>query len=129
MVNITLLGNPDSIRRRISSLGVEVEGINIINPMDSHLRELYAHTYYELRKQKGVSMEVAHDVVADNSYFGTLMVYHGHADGMVSGAMHTTSHTIRPAFEIIRTKPGASIVSSVFFMCLADRCSYSEIAP
>ncbi len=121
VVNITLLGNPDSIRRRISSLGVEVEGINIVNPMDSNLRELYAHTYYELRKQKGVSLEVAHDVVADASYFGTLMVYHGHADGMVSGAMHTTSHTIRPAFEIIRTKPGASIVSSVFFMCLADR--------
>ncbi|MBI4965168.1 MAG: phosphate acetyltransferase [Desulfomonile tiedjei] len=121
VVHITLLGNPEKIRKKASSLGMEVEGINIIDPLESRLRGLYARTYYELRKHKGVSREMAFDTVADSSYFGTLMVYHGHAAGMVSGATHTTSQTLRPAFEIIRTKPDFSIVSSVFFMCLADR--------
>jgi phosphate acetyltransferase len=121
MVHITLLGNPDRIRQRISALGVALNGVNIINPLTSPLRELYAKTYHELRKSKGVSPEMALDAAADPSYFGTLMVHHGHADGMVSGAVHTTSHTIRPAFEIIRAKPGFSIVSSVFLMCLPDR--------
>jgi len=121
VVNLTLLGNPEEVRQKISSLGIEAEGINIIDPLSSRVRELYAHTYHEMRTHKGVSQEVAFDVVADSSYFATLMVYHGHADGMVSGAVHTTSHTIRPAFEVIRTSPGFSIVSSVFFMCLPDR--------
>jgi phosphate acetyltransferase len=121
VVNITVLGNPAEVSRQISSLGIEVEGINIVDPLSSPERELYAHTYYEIRKNKGVSHELARDAVEDSSYFATLMVYHGHADGMVSGAMHTTSHTIRPAFEIIKTSPGYSIISSVFFMCLPDR--------
>ncbi len=121
VVHITLLGNPDRIRQRISALGVELNGVNIIDPLVSPLRELYAKTYLELRKSKGVSQEMALDAAADPSYFGTLMVYHGHADGMVSGAIHTTSNTIRPAFEIIKAKQGFSIVSSVFLMCLPDR--------
>lgn len=121
VAHLTLLGNPEKVRQKISSLGMELEGVNIIDPSDSRVRELYARTYYELRKHKGVSQEMAFDAVADRTYFGTLMVYHGHADGMVSGATHTTTHTIRPAFEIIRTSPGVSIISSVFFMCLADR--------
>jgi phosphate acetyltransferase len=121
VVNVTLLGNPAEVRQKISSLGMEIDGINIIDPLNSPARELYAQAYFEMRKHKGVSREMALDVVADSSYFATLMVYHGHADGMVSGAVHTTSHTIRPAFEIIRTRPGYSIISSVFFMCLPDR--------
>lgn len=121
VVNLTLLGNPEEVRQKISSLGIEAEGINIIDPLSSRLRDLYAHTYHQMRKHKGVSRELAFDAVADSTYFATLMVYHGHADGMVSGAAHTTSQTIRPAFEIIRTSPGNSIVSSVFFMCLPDR--------
>ena len=121
VVNLTLLGNPEEVRQKISSLGIEAEGINIIDPLSSRVRELYAHTYHEMRTHKGVSQEMAFDVMGDSSYFATLMVYHGHADGMVSGAVHTTSHTIRPAFEVIRTSPGFSIVSSVFFMCLPDR--------
>lgn len=121
VVDITLLGNRDRIQQRISQLGVALDGVNIVDPLESPLREQYAQTYHELRKAKGVSYDLALDVAADLSYFGTLMVYHGHADGMVSGAVHTTSNTIRPAFEIIRTRPEASIVSSVFFMCLADR--------
>jgi phosphate acetyltransferase len=121
VVNLTLLGNPEEVRQKISSLGIEAEGINIIDPLSSRARELYAHTYHEMRTHKGVSQEMAFDVMGDSSYFATLMVYHGHADGMVSGAVHTTSHTIRPAFEVIRASPGFSIVSSVFFMCLPDR--------
>jgi len=121
VVDITLLGNLEKIRLNINSLGVTLPGVNIIDPQDAPQRELYARTYYELRKNKGISWEAAYDTVADVSYFGALMVYHGHADGMVSGAAHTTTHTLRPAFEIIRAKSGFSIVSSVFFMCLADR--------
>jgi phosphate acetyltransferase len=74
-----------------------------------------------LRKNKNVSLEAARDLMADVSYFGTMMVYKGHADGMVSGACHTTQHTIRPALQFVKTKPGTSIVSSIFFMCLPDR--------
>ena len=75
----------------------------------------------ELRKHKGISEQMAFDLVADVAYFGALMVYHGHADGLVSGAVHPTAHTLRPAFEIIGAKPGFSLASSVFFMCLPDR--------
>ncbi|MGO9118707.1 MAG: phosphate acetyltransferase [Desulfomonilaceae bacterium] len=121
VVDITLLGNPEKIHQKISSLGVEVKGINIIDPLASPLREHYARTYHDVRQQKGVTWENALDAAADASYFGTLMVYHGQADGMVSGAVHTTSYTIRPAFQIIRARRGVSIVSSVFFMCLPDR--------
>jgi len=121
VVDLTLLGNPETIRRKMSSLGIEADGIDIIDPLQSDLREVYARTYYDLRQHKGVSWEMAFDAVGEASYFGTLMVHHGHADGMVSGAAHTTSQTIRPAFEIIRTMPGFSIASSVFLMCLADR--------
>jgi phosphate acetyltransferase len=110
----------EEIRQKISSLGVEVKGINIIDPLASPLRELYARIYRDLRQQKGVTWEMALDATGDASYFGTLMVYQGQADGMVSGAVHTTSHTIRPAFQLIRARPGFSIVSSVFFMCLPD---------
>ncbi len=121
VAQITLLGNPDEIQVKIAELGLHLDGVNIIDPLSSDLREKFANTYYELRKHKGISQEMAYDTVADVSYFGTLMVYHDLADGMVSGSAHTTQHTIRPAFETIRTKPGTKIVSSVFFMCLEDR--------
>jgi phosphate acetyltransferase len=83
--------------------------------------EDYANTLYELRKHKGVQLQMAEDLITDVSYFGTMMVYKGHADGMVSGAMHTTAHTIRPSLQFVKTKPGVSVVSSVFFMALDDR--------
>ncbi len=118
---LILLGNPDRIRRRIGELGLRLDQVQIIDPMTSPERERYAQIYYEKRKHKGISEQMAYDVVQDVSYFGTLMVYCGDADGMVSGAVHTTQHTIRPAFEIIKTKPGIKLVSSVFFMCLPDR--------
>jgi phosphate acetyltransferase len=120
VVDLTLLGDADEIGQKISSLGLSLDKVNIINPVSSELRETFAHTYYDLRKHKGISNEMAYDAMADESYFGTMMVHHGNADGMVSGAVHTTQHTIRPAFEVIKTKPGFSIVSSVFLMCLSD---------
>ncbi len=122
VVDLTLLGNPDEIREKINRLGINLEKINIIDPVTSELRDKYAESYYELRKhKKGLSPQAAHDNMADVSYFGTMMVYHDDAQGMVSGAVHTTQHTIRPALEVIRTTPSCSIVSSVFFMCLEDR--------
>jgi len=98
-----------------------MSGVNIIDPGSSELRKDFAETYHELRKHKGISREMAFDLMEDVSYFGTMMIHKGSADGMVSGAIHTTQHTIRPALEIIRTKPGCFIVSSVFLMCLPDR--------
>jgi phosphate acetyltransferase len=121
VVDITLLGNGQKIREAIAALDVKLEGANIIDPLHSDQFEDYAHTYYELRKHKGITQDYAYDVMRDVSYFGTMMVYKDVADGMVSGALHTTAHTIRPALEFIRPVPGCSIVSSVFFMCLDDR--------
>jgi phosphate acetyltransferase len=121
VVDITLLGNPEKIQQKIGILGLNLEKVRIIDPIHTELIEDYAATYYEMRKNKGMSEEMARDTLTDVSYFGTMMVYKGDADGMVSGAIHTTGETIRPALQIIRTRPGFSIVSSVFLMCLADR--------
>jgi phosphate acetyltransferase len=121
VVDITLLGNPEDIRQKISGLGLNLEDINIVDPMQSELLEEYSMIYYGMRKHKGISEKMARDTVTDVSYFGTMLVYKGAADGMVSGAVHTTGETIRPALQIIRTRPGVAIVSSVFLMCLADR--------
>ncbi len=120
-VDLTLLGNEDMIRKKADSLHLKLNGINIIDPYDNDLINDYAATYYRLRKHKGVTRESAHEIMYDVSYLGTMMVYKGHADGMVSGATHTTQHTIRPAFEFIKTKPGFSIISSSFLMCFEDR--------
>ncbi len=120
VVDITLLGNEDEVRKKMSALNVKLPNVNIIDPVTSDLRKDFSMTYYELRKHKGISERLACDQLTDVSYFGTMMVYKGLADGMVSGAVHTTRHTIRPALEFIKTRDGG-IVSSVFFMCLADR--------
>lgn len=121
--DLILLGDADAVRKRAAELGIslDVPACEIVDPQTSPLRGGFAETYAKLRAHRGVSYELAYDVVADVSYFGTLMVQQGLADGMVSGAVHSTAATIRPAFEIIKTAPGADIVSSVFFMCLADR--------
>ncbi|RLA94874.1 MAG: phosphate acetyltransferase [Deltaproteobacteria bacterium] len=121
VVDLTLLGNEERIRKQIIQLGLQLEGINIVDLEKSPLFDDYVKTYYDLRKHKGITMEIAQDIMSDVGYFGTMMVHKGDADGLVSGAVHTTQATIRPAFEIIKTKPGFSIVSSVFFMCLKDR--------
>ena len=118
---LTLLGPEDQIRKKAADLGIDLSAAQLIDPATSELRDRFAEKYAELRAHKGVTVELAYDVVADVNYFGTLMVQAGLADGMVSGAVHSTAATIRPAFEIIKTKPDADIVSSVFFMCLADK--------
>jgi phosphate acetyltransferase len=121
IADVVLLGNEQKIRNKISHLGLNLPGVEIIQPVQSpHFRDFVA-TYHELRKEKGVTPDMAETIMADASYFGTMMVYKGLADGMVSGSINTTAHTVRPALQFIRTKPGFSIVSSVFLMCLKDR--------
>jgi phosphate acetyltransferase len=117
---LTLLGPVDDIRRRIRELGLSLDGAAVVDPSTSPLREAFGAEYATLRAAKGVTLDAARDVMADANYFGTMMVHLGHADAMVSGAAHPTADTIRPAFEIIKTVPGVSVASSVFFMCLAD---------
>jgi phosphate acetyltransferase len=121
VVDLTVLGPEREIRARAAALGLELPGVRIVDPHTSPHRTEFAATYHELRRHKGVNEDVALDLMADVSYFGTMMIYKGLADGMTSGAAHTTAHTLRPAFEFIRTAPGVRIVSSVFLMCLADR--------
>ncbi|MEU0784800.1 phosphate acetyltransferase [Streptomyces sp. NPDC006173] len=119
--DLTLLGPVDQIRKKAADLGIDLSATQLIDPQTSELRDSFAERYAELRAHKGVTVELAYDVVADVNYFGTLMVQQGLADGMVSGAVHSTAATIRPAFEIIKTRPDSKIVSSVFFMCLAEK--------
>lgn len=123
IVDLTILGDPAQITTAFKRLGLNVDTsrLQIINPQESEQFNDYVQTLYELRKGKNVSLETARDLMTDVSYFGTMMVYKGHADGMVSGAVHTTQHTIRPALQFVKTKPGISVVSSIFFMCLPDR--------
>lgn len=125
VVDISIIGDKKQIENKVTELGIpfDFSKVNIINPIESKHYEDYANTYYELRKAKNVSITMARDLMEDVSYFGTMMVYKGHADGMVSGAAHTTQHTILPALQFIKTKPNSSVVSSVFFMCLEDRVS------
>jgi len=121
VVEISLLGPEDKIRNKISQLSLQLNGVNIIEiPKSDHFDD-YTNTYLDLRKHKGIKIENAQDFMSDPSYFGTMMVHKGHADGMVSGATHTTRNTLRPSFEFIKAKPGFNIISSVFFMCLEDR--------
>ncbi len=121
VVDLILLGDENVIKEKISHMGLILDKAEIIDPSTSKYYDDYVKEYFDLRKKKGISLEMAHDSIRDVSFFGTMMVRKGHADGMVSGAVHTTSATIRPAFEVIKTKPGCSVVSSVFFMCLADK--------
>jgi phosphate acetyltransferase len=121
VVDLTVLGREDEVRARVAALGLQLPGARFVDPVTSPDRERFAHVYAQLRAHKGVALPLAMDTMADGSYFGTMMIHQGLADGMVSGAAHTTAHTIRPAFEIIRTAPGVSLVSSAFLMCLADR--------
>jgi phosphate acetyltransferase len=121
VVDLTLLGDRREVQRRMAELGMNPEGFEIIDPGETSLHEEFAGIYHRLREIRGVTPDAAHDTMLDVNYFGTMMVHTGRADGMVSGAVHTTAQTIRPAFEIIRAQPGRLIVSSAFFMCLEDR--------
>ena len=121
VVELTLLGPADEVHGAAGRLGLDLTGAHVLDPADPELAARFAQEYATRRAHKGVTVDQARDVVTDVSYFGTLMVALGMVDGMVSGATHTTAETIRPAFELVKTRPGVSIVSSVFLMCLADR--------
>lgn len=125
IVDLTLLGDKTEIQQKCDQIGLQInlDQLNIINPEDSIYNQGFANTLFEARKHKGMTETTAVDLTRDVSYFGTLMILNGLADGMVSGAVHTTMHTIKPALQLIKTKPGVSVVSSVFFMCLSDRVS------
>lgn len=131
IAHLILLGNPEEIADSAKRLALNIDPahVQIIDPANSSRFEDYASTLFELRKNKGMTMEMARDLMTDVSYFGTMMVFKGDADGMVSGADHTTQHTIRPALQFIKTRPDITTVSSVFFMCLEDRvCVFGDCA-
>ena len=129
IAGLTILGEESQVRARAAELGVDLSAATVINPRTSELCERFAEQYAELRKKRGVTVEQAREIVADVSYFGTMLVHNDIVDGMVSGAAHTTAHTVRPAFEIIKTQPGVSTVSSIFLMCLSDRVlAYGDCA-
>jgi phosphate acetyltransferase len=129
VADLTILGDEAQIRLRAAELGVDLDTAKVIDPRHSELRDGFAEQYAQMRKAKGVTLEQARETMRDGSYFGTMLVYNGMVDGMVSGAAHTTAHTVRPAFEIIRTAPGVSTVSSIFLMCLPDRVlAYGDCA-
>ena len=121
VAELTILGDVDDMNRRAADLGLDLSGAHLVNHLESDLAEEFAAEFAELRKKKGVTIEEARETMKDVSYFGTMMVHKGLADGMVSGAAHTTAHTIKPSFQIIKTAPGASVVSSVFLMVMQDR--------
>lgn len=131
IVTLTLLGDRKQIETKITQLdiGLDLTKVTVINPIESIHFDAFAKALYELRKHKNVNLAMARDLMIDVSYFGTMMVHMGKADGMVSGAVHTTQHTIRPALQFVKTKPEVALVSSVFFMCLEDRVSiYGDCA-
>ncbi|MBQ1839880.1 MAG: phosphate acetyltransferase [Atopobiaceae bacterium] len=108
LADLVILGNPDEI---------DVEGVTVIDPATAEKRQAYADALYELRKAKGMTPEQAFEQVADATYFGTMMIKCGDADGLVSGACHSTANTLRPALQILKTAPGTALVSSFFIMC------------
>lgn len=129
IADLTILGDEARIHQRAGELGVDLGDATVIDPRESRLRDEFADQYAELRKAKGVTVEQAREVMRDSTYFGTMLVHNCHVDGMVSGAAHTTAHTVRPAFEIIKTVPDVSTVSSIFLMCLPDRVlAYGDCA-
>jgi phosphate acetyltransferase len=129
IADLTILGEESQIRSRAAELGVNLDDATVLNPRTSELCDQFAEQYAQLRAKKGITVEQAREIIHDASYFGTMLVYNSHVDGMVSGAAHTTAHTVRPAFEIIGTAAGISTVSSVFLMCLPDQVlAYGDCA-
>ena len=129
IADVTLLGDEPAIRARARTLGLDIDAAEVVSNTDPELVERFAQAYAEARAHKGMTLPQARDIITDTSYFATMMVHLGMADGMVSGAINTTAHTIRPSLEFIKTKPGVKIVSSVFLMCLADRVlAYGDCA-
>ena len=121
IADITFVGDADFVAKRAGELGIDLSAAQVVSVDDPAYRERYAEEFARLRAKKRVTLEQAREKVTDVSYFGTMMVHMGDADGMVSGAAHTTAHTIVPSFQIIKTAPGVSVVSSIFLMAMKDR--------
>ena len=121
IADITFVGDADYVAKRSGELGLDLSAAQVVSVDDPAYLERYAEEFARLRAKKGVTLEQAREKVQDVSYFGTMMVHMGDADGMVSGAAHTTAHTIVPSFQIIKTAPGVSVVSSIFLMAMKDR--------
>lgn len=129
VADLTILGEEAAVRSRAAELGVDLSAATVLDPRTSDLCDRFAEQYAKLRSHKGITVDQARETISDVSYFGTMLVYNDMVDGMVSGAKHTTAHTVRPSFEIIKTQPGVSTVSSIFLMCLADRVlAYGDCA-
>ncbi len=118
VVDVILLGDKITIEHQARQLGLDISKATIVDPKDSKLLAEFSESFYNIRKERGISRALARDSMELLNYFATMMVYRGLADGMVSGAMHTTADTVRPAFQIIKATPDTAIVSSLFFMCL-----------
>ena len=123
--NIILIGNEDEANKLAKANNINIEGIPVINPETSDKFEEYANAFYELRKAKGMTEDKAREMLKDNMYFGTMMVKMGDADGLVSGACHSTANTLRPCLQIIKTKPGVKLVSA-FFLMVVPNCEFGE---
>ena len=123
--NVILIGNKDDANKLAKENDIDISGIEIINPETSDKFEEYANAFYELRKAKGMTIEKARETLKDNMYFGTMMVKEKDADGLVSGACHSTANTLRPALQILKTAPGTKLVSA-FFLMIVPNCEYGE---
>lgn len=125
LAKLILVGNNENIVNKAKKLGVNIEGVEIRDPENCPKIDEYAKQFYEIRKNKGMTMEKAEKIVRDPLYYGTMMVKLGEADGMVSGAIHTTGDLLRPGLQIVKTTPGVSVVSS-FFIMLLQNSNYGE---
>lgn len=122
---IILIGNKEDANKLANDNNIDIQGIQIVNPETSEKYEEYVNVFYELRKAKGMTIEKARETLKDNMYFGTMMVKQADADGLVSGACHSTANTLRPALQILKTAPGTKLVSAFFLMVVPD-CKYGE---
>lgn len=123
--NVILIGNEEEAKNKAKENNIDISGIPVINPEKSEKYEEYVNSFYELRKAKGMTVDKAREMLKDNMYFGTMMVKMGDADGLVSGACHSTANTLRPALQILKTAPGTKLVSAFFLMVVPD-CKYGE---
>jgi len=123
--NIILVGNEEEINNLAHKNDIKISGATIVNPLNSEYYNKYVQDFYELRKHKGMTIEKAKEIMKDSVYFGMMMVKEGNADGLVSGAAHSTSDTLRPALQILKTAPNTKLVSAFFLMVVPD-CKYGE---
>ena len=123
--NVVLVGNEENIKRMAEENGLDISKAIIVNPLNAENAKVYAENLYELRKAKGMTLEQAEELIKDEVYYGMMMVKMNDADGLVSGAIHSTSDTLRPALQILKTAPGTKLVSAFFLMVVPD-CEYGE---